>query len=95
MNKYEALFIISPDYDQKMQEQMLNEITDVVVKNEGLVEKKQIWEKRVLGYKVKKKKEGIYLYLSFQLNPKLLAQVNHSYRMDERILKSQIVRLEN
>ncbi len=95
MNKYEAMFIIKPDLSEADRKNLLNQISDSVVKNNGGVVQESIWsEKRKLCFPIKKCREGVYYLMNFNITGEMIAKIKNIYKLNENILRVLITRLE-
>ena len=88
MKSYEAMFILNPDLTENERKDLFTKIKDIVVKNNGKVLSGDIWsEKRKLYFPIKKYREGIYFLLNFSLDSKVVASLNHEYKLNDNILR--------
>jgi len=95
MNKYEAMFIIKPDLGEEDKKALFNQISDVIVKNEGQVTNASIWsERKKLFFPLKRYKEGTYYLVNFNAPGAALSKISNIYKMNESILRNLIVGLE-
>ncbi len=95
MKKYEALFIIKPDLSEDEKKALFNQIGEAVNKNGGSVSAGAVWsEKRKLFFPIKRCREGIYYLLNFTIAPTSITDINHSYKLNENILRVLITKLE-
>jgi len=68
MVNYEGVFIIDPDITADASKATVTQIQDLVTKNGGRIDGIQEWGKKRLAYKIKKKQDGSYVILNFQLD---------------------------
>ncbi|MBL3960776.1 30S ribosomal protein S6, partial [Bacteroides thetaiotaomicron] len=57
---YEVMVILDPSQDERTVAPSLDKFLEIVRKENGTVEKVDIWGKRRLAYPIAKKEEGIY-----------------------------------
>jgi len=92
MNKYEAMFIVKPTLSEEEKKALFNQISEVVVKNNGSVIKANIWsEKRRLCFTIKKFQEGVYYLMNFSALPETIKIIRHAYKLNENILRVLII----
>jgi small subunit ribosomal protein S6 len=91
---YESMVVLRPTLSDEEINASLGKIREIIEKNGGAVLQAENWGKRKLAYEVKREKKGIYLLFRFQANGKLVAELEHQYRLIEAILKFITVRLE-
>jgi ribosomal protein S6 len=53
------------------------------------------WGKRRLAYPINDKPEGYYVVVTFKGNPEFPAEFERLCKIDENILRSMVIRLEN
>jgi small subunit ribosomal protein S6 len=95
MNNYEAMFIVKPDLNEEAKKDLFSKIRDTIEKNNGKVISADLWsEKRKLYFPIKKCREGIYYLVNFHLEPKIITNLSHEYKLNENILRVLITNLE-
>jgi small subunit ribosomal protein S6 len=95
MNKYEALFIIKPDLSEEERKNLFNQINEAVAKNQGSVSQGAVWaERKKLFYPINKCREGLYYLLNFSIVPSAIKEINHTYKLNENILRVLITKVE-
>lgn len=91
MNKYEALYIISPTIDEEQVKAVVEKFGNLVSEN-GELEKVEEWGKKKLSYEVQDQKEGYYVLMNFSANPDFPAELERNFKITENILKYLILR---
>lgn len=94
MQNYESIVIVRSTLSEEEINAVLAKIREIIEKAGGTVLQAEGWGKRRLAYEIKREKKGAYLLFRFQADGKLIAQLEHQYRLDETILKFITVRLE-
>lgn len=95
MNNYEAMIIIKPDLSEEEKKTLFNQISDVLIKNEGKVLQVSIWaEKKKFYFPIKKCREGLYYLVNFSANAGLIGEIRQAYKLNENILRTMITRTE-
>ena len=95
MNKYEAMFVISPDLTEETRKNLFNQINEIIQKYNGKVATANIWaEKRKLTFKMKKHLEGSYYLVNFNADPNGIAEMRHLYNLNENILRVLIINVD-
>ncbi len=91
--KWETLFIIHPDrVDEK--NQILEKIKEIVQAKEGEILKIEEWGMRKLAYPIQKRRQGYYVLIEFSGLASLPKDLEEFFRVDERIIRFIIVKLE-
>lgn len=91
MVNYEGVFIINPDLTSDASKGVLAQVQDLVSKNGGRIDNVQEWGKRRLAYKIKKKQEGNYVILNFQLDSKVTKKLEQSLRLNDNVMRYLLV----
>lgn len=95
MNKYEVMFIVRPDSSEEEKKTLFSQINDAVTKNNGKVTEANIWsEKRRLFFPLKKHTEGVYYLMHITIDPLLVKELRHAYKLNEGILRVLIIKVE-
>lgn len=92
MREYEGLFIIRPDLDDEGIKKVEQQIKVNIQKSQGKVLHSKFKGKKKLSYPIKKRTEGIYLIINFNIHPEQISNLNRIYRLNSDILRIVIVR---
>ena len=91
MRNYEGVFIVSSDLSVETSKGVVSQIQELISKNGGRIEGLQEWGRRRLAYKIKKKQEGNYMILNFQIDPKQTKKLEQSFKLNDYILRYLLV----
>ena len=91
MRNYEGVFIISPELSNDVSKGVVTQIQELVSKNGGRVDGIQEWGKKRLAYKIKKKQEGNYVVVNFQLESKSAKKLDQALRLNDNLLRFLLV----
>ncbi len=91
MRNYEGVFIINPDLSTDNAKGVVTQIQDLVSKNGGRVDGIQEWGKKRLAYKIKKKQEGNYVIVNFQMDSKQSKKLDQALRLNDHLLRYLLV----
>ena len=69
MSKYEGIFILRGDLDEKELEKEYSKVEETIGKHEGKIEKSEKWGKKRLTFDIKKYRDGFFLYVDFETAP--------------------------
>jgi len=95
MRYYETLYFINPNLADEEYGDVVTKFSNLVEKNKGIVIKIDEWGKKTLAYEVKKFDRGYYVLLQYCGEPDILEELKREFRLDERILKYQTVKLSD
>ena len=92
MNNYEGVFIVDPELKQEDQTKIETWIKDAISKQKGVVENLENWGKKRLAYRIRKKREGVYLLVNFQAPADIITGLERAYKLNESIFKLMIIK---
>lgn len=92
--KWESLFIIHPDKVEE-KEAIFEKLRQIIKNKEGDLLKLEEWGMRKLAYPIQKKNRGYYVLTEFYGLADLPQELENFFRIDERILRYIIVKLED
>ncbi len=91
MRNYEGVFIVNPDLAPEAAKGVVTQVQEVLAKNGGRVDGLQDWGKKRFTFKIKKKQEGNYYLLNFQLDSKHTKKVEQTLRLNDQILRFLLI----
>jgi small subunit ribosomal protein S6 len=92
---YEMVFIIHPEIDGDNVEGVINDVKDLITRNDGKVTKVEPWGLRKLAYPIKKQQEGRYVLMEFDVEPQNVAEIERVLKLTEPVIRHMIIRLES
>ncbi|OQB24964.1 MAG: 30S ribosomal protein S6 [Firmicutes bacterium ADurb.Bin182] len=92
MNKYEALYIITPETEDEAIKAVVEKFNGIITGNGGEIEKTDEWGKRRLAYSIDYKTEGYYVLVTFQGTSELPRELERNFKNDESILRYIVIR---
>ncbi len=95
MRDYEMVFIIHPEIDGDEAEDVVDDVKDLITKNDGKVTKVESWGLRKLAYPIKKQQEGRYVLMEFDLEPQSISEIERVLKLTEPVMRHLIIRLES
>lgn len=94
IRKWETLFILHPDRLEE-KNQLLERFSQIIQSKEGGIIKLEEWGMRKLAYPIQKKKQGYYILAEFYGKADLPIELEKFFRIDERVLRFIVVKLED
>jgi small subunit ribosomal protein S6 len=91
VREYEIVYVIRPDLSDEDRSAKVDRIHALVTEHGGEIEKTEDWGKRVLAYEIRHCAEGFYGLSEFRLPPNAVKTIEDRLRIDEEILRYQIV----
>jgi len=92
MKTYEGMFLLdagNPDFQATCEP-----VRTILARYQAQVLSMKPWEERRLAYEIAGRKRGLYVLTYFQAPPASLVEIEHDCRLEERILRSLILRKE-
>ena len=94
MPQYEALFIVTPSFDEGGVAEMSEAVKELVEANDGQVLFVDLWGRRRLAYPVQGHGDGYYVLMVFNGESELLDRINNHFRITEPIIRHLVVTFE-
>ena len=92
MNKYEAMYIVTPEMEDEAIKGVIEKFSGIITANGGEIEKTDEWGRKELAYPIDYKTEGYYVLVNFAAAPELPRELERNFRNDESILRYMVVR---
>lgn len=93
--EYETIYILKPDVDAESADKVGARLQEVVARENGKLTKVELWGRRRLAYDIAKHKRGVYVYLKYLGDGKVVAEVERNLRLADGVLKYQTVLVGN
>ena len=94
VRQYEMMIIIDPSQDERTVTPSLDKFLEIVRKDNGKVEKVDVWGKRRLAYEIQKKNEGIYAVVNFTATSEATQELDRQLKLNEQIMRTKVLRAE-
>ena len=94
-NFYESMFIVDVTGGEDAVKASVEKFVGLINANSETVYEVNEWGKRRLAYPINDKPEGYYVVATFKANPDFPAEFERLANIDENILRSMVIRLEN
>lgn len=94
MRHYEVMVILDPTQDERTVAPSLEKFLDVVRKENGKVEKVDVWGKRRLAYPIDHKEEGIYVVINLEAESHTVQEFDRLLTLNEAVLRTKVLRLD-
>ena len=93
MRHYEIIYIINPNLADEDYQAVIQKFREQIEEQKGVVIKIQEWGKQTLAYLIRKFDKGYYVLVEFCAEQTLIAVLERTLKLDDRILKYQTVKL--
>lgn len=95
MDKYELVVVVDAAISQEEKETTLKEAGEAIGKCDGQVINSQVWlEKQKMAFHMKKCSEGTFYTINFESPRSAFSKLSEILRLNEKILRSLIIRAE-
>ncbi|QIB27900.1 MULTISPECIES: 30S ribosomal protein S6 [Caloranaerobacter] len=91
MRKYEAMFILVPDLEEEVRNNIIEKFKGIIEQN-GTVEKVDEWGVRRLAYEIKHYAEGYYVVINFQGESSVVNELDRISKITEQVIRHMIVK---
>jgi small subunit ribosomal protein S6 len=88
------MYIIRPDIDKAEYEQVTARYEQAIQENGGTVAEVEDWDICPFAYEIEGYDKGYYVLMKFVLDTEKLPALEERFKLDERVLRYQIVRQE-
>ncbi len=93
MRPYEVMFILDAGLEEDAVQASIDRATQVVTAQGGTPGKVERWGKRRFAYELDHRWEGIYVLLSAEAEPPVMAELDRSLRLADEVLRHKVIRL--
>lgn len=90
--RYEGLFVLDPELPEEVLVKLQGALAEQITKAGGGVERQQSWGKRRLAYRVRRRRDGVYLCVVFRLPAPAFRTVDQWCALQDGILRRLILR---
>jgi small subunit ribosomal protein S6 len=90
MRNYEVAYIADPDLDEAAQAALDERIAGWITSAGGQTQTVDRWGKRRMAYPIKKRQDGVYVFVKAQLPSKAALDLERELRLQESILRFMI-----
>ena len=92
MRRYETFYIT--DAQPEAVEKINSRVREVVEQNQGVFLKTENWGNRPLVFPVRKKKQGSYIRLEYELAPAQVGEIKRALRFHEGVIRFRTFKVE-
>ncbi len=94
MNFYENLVILNPNLDDKVIDDAVERVKNMIIQKGGEILKLENWGRKKLAYELKKHNKGVYIFLLFKASPPVITELERHYNVFDFFLKSLFIKLK-
>ena len=94
LNSYESLFIVDLSNGEEAAKATVSKFTTLMADNGEIVDIAD-WGKRRLAYPINDMNEGYYTVVTFKAEASFPSELERLFNIDETVIRSIVIRLEN
>ncbi len=94
MNQYETVFILTPVLSEDQAKEAAKKFKKTLTELGAKIVHEESWGLKKLAYPIQKKSTGFYHLYEFQANAEKIADLEITYKRDERVLRFLTVKLD-
>lgn len=87
MRSYEVMLAINPQLENEELDSLLDKLKKLITQAKGKITKTGKWGKRRLAYEVKDFTEAIYVVLNFDVDEKIIPELERVTKLEERVIR--------
>lgn len=91
---YEVMIILHPSQDERTVTPSLDKYLEIVRKDNGTVEKVDVWGKRRLAYPIEKQEEGIYVVLTLTCESEAVLELDRVLNLSDTVMRTKVLRTD-
>ncbi|QDR77386.1 30S ribosomal protein S6 [Corynebacterium sanguinis] len=91
---YEVMIILDPQQDERTVAPSLDKFLEIVRKDNGTVERVDVWGKRRLAYPINKKEEGVYAVVDLDCSAETVAELDRVLNLNEGVMRTKVLRTD-
>ena len=94
MNKYELAVVLSSAISDEERTSALDRVKEYITRAGGTITNVDEWGKKKLAYEIQKMSEAYYVFIQFEAETSVPAQVEESVRLMEQVIRFLCVNRE-
>jgi len=91
MRDYETVFILDPSLDEAQVKEEVEKVKSLITSLGGEVTSAEPPIRKKLAYEIRGKNDGYYSLVMFKSEPTAIREMEHAYRLNEKILRHIVV----
>ncbi len=91
MQSYECVIVFSTDLAEEAIGGEIKKVESIVANHKGTVTKTDLWGRKPLAYKIRKKDYGFYVVLVLEAEGTMVADLDRQLRINDTVLRHLIV----
>ncbi|MEJ6951962.1 30S ribosomal protein S6 [Natronospora cellulosivora (SeqCode)] len=95
VRNYETIYILKPDLEEEVREQLQERITGIINDNQGEILETEVWGTKRLAYEVKDFTSGFYTMINFKGESDLVNELERNYKIIDDVIRYLTIKQED
>jgi small subunit ribosomal protein S6 len=91
MRSYEVGLIMNPALEEAEMTQAIEKVSGYLKSGGGVVSSVNVWGKRTLTYPIRRRHDGVYVFVQATLESRAIPELERSLKLDENVLRYLLV----
>jgi small subunit ribosomal protein S6 len=87
MRNYEIVYIAHPDLDEQALAALVEKVNGWITDAKGAVEKTEVWGKRRMAYRIRKQRDGQYVYVLASMATTFVQELERNLGFTESVIR--------
>ena len=92
--QYELVYILPPDSSEQQVAELHEQVSQVVARMQGQIEKNENWGRRRLAYDIGHHKEGVYVLDVINGSGELMKELDRRLKVMDQVIRHMVVRVD-
>ncbi len=95
MRKYETVIVADSELSEAQLQDLFEKFKNIIVSSQGQLITIENWGLKNMAFEVHHKRSGYYVILQYCGGSDIVRQIEHSIKMDDRIIRFLTIKLAN
>src|SRR3954453_13964661 len=92
--QYELIYILPPETAEQQANELHGQVSDIVTRLHGQIEKTENWGRRKLAYEIGHFKEGVYVLEVINGSGELMKELDRRLKVIDQVIRHLVVRVD-
>jgi len=92
--QYELIYILPPETAEQQATELHDQVSEIVTRLHGQIEKTENWGRRKLAYEIGHFKEGVYVLEVINGTGELMKELDRRLKVIDQVMRHMIVRVD-
>ncbi len=91
MRNYEVMYILAPELEEGVINELVEKFKQQVIEQGGQVSNIENWGKRAFAYELAGKREGTYVVMQFESSSAVAEELRRVMKLNENVLRCLVI----